>query len=132
VLGAGAGSTTIAPHHHASIDLELAPIDVCTAGALYCGGDKLAGAPDVLYQCNTGGVPIARGRCANGCTTRPGKDDQCSAGPAACRDGGTYCGGDKLAGDPQTLYVCAAGAGTTPTLCANGCIVNPNDDDACR
>jgi hypothetical protein len=132
VLGAGAGSAAIAPHHHAAIDLELAPIEACTAGALYCGGDKLAGDPQVLYQCNTGGVPIARGRCAATCTTRPGKDDQCSAAGGTCRDGGTYCGGDKLAGDPQTLYTCMAGAATAPTPCASGCLVRTSDDDACR
>ena len=132
VLGAGAGSTTITPDHHATLDIDLAPIDACTAGAFYCGGDKLAGDPQVLYQCNAGGVPLARGRCLAGCTTRPGKDDQCSAGATPCRDGGAYCGGDQLAGDPQTLYVCTAGAGTSPTPCANGCVVHTSGDDACR
>lgn len=132
VLGAGAGSTTITPEHHASLELELAPIEACTAGALYCGGDKLAGDPQVLYQCNTGGVPLARGRCAAGCTTRPGKDDQCIASAGTCRDGGLYCGGDKLPGDPQTLYLCMAGAATGSTLCANGCVIHASDNDACR
>lgn len=77
VLGAGAGSTTITPHHRATLDLELAPIEACTAGAFYCGGDKLAG-------------------------------------------------------DPQTLYVCTAGAGTSPTVCANGCLIRPAATDVCR
>jgi len=38
----------------------------------------------------------------------------------------------KLAGDPQTLYVCSNGAGTSPKVCANGCLVRSGDDDACR
>lgn len=132
VRGTGAAHATVAPHDHAALAIELAPIEACTAGALYCGGDKLAGDPGVLYQCNAGGVPLARGRCANGCTTRPGKDDQCAAGGVACVDGGHYCGGDKLAGDPMTLYVCAAGAATQPMLCGNGCLVRTGQDDACR
>ena len=43
-----------------------------------------------------------------------------------------YCGGDKLDGDPQTLYVCMAGAGTSPQRCAAGCVVRAGNDDACR
>jgi hypothetical protein len=132
VLGTGAGSAMLAPRDHAVIDIELAAVADCTAGALYCGGDKLAGAPDTLYQCNTGGVPIARGACPGDCFVRPGKDDACRGVGGTCRDGSTYCGGDKLDGDPQALYLCMAGVGTAPRLCANGCVVRPSDDDVCR
>jgi hypothetical protein len=132
VLGTGAASTTVEPRHHAELQIELSPTVACNAGALYCGGDRLAGDPDTLYQCNAGGVPIARGVCSAGCAVRPGKDDVCSASGGPCRDGGSYCGGDKLDGDPRTLYVCLAGAGTAPKLCADGCLIRNNDDDACR
>jgi hypothetical protein len=132
VLGTGAGSARLVPRRRAAIDIELAAVATCTAGAFYCGGDKLAGDPDTLYQCNNGGVPIARGVCAGGCAVRPGKDDACSGSGGTCRDGGAYCGGDKLDGDPQTLYVCMAGIGTAPRSCVDGCVVRPDDDDACR
>lgn len=132
VQGTGAVSTTIASGAQTRLRLELAPIDACTAGALYCGGDRLAGDPSTLYQCNAGGVPLARGRCPGACVTRPSKDDVCAATGGTCVDGGTYCGGDKLDGDPQVLYRCTAGAGTNPRLCTNGCIVNPGSDDRCR
>ena len=131
VLGTGAGSTALAPHGHATVELELTPAADCSAGALYCGGDRLAGDSRTLYQCNAGGVPLARGACSAGCLVRPGKDDVCDA-QGTCRDGGSYCGGDKLVGDPQTLYVCMAGVGTAPKPCADGCVVHASDDDACR
>jgi hypothetical protein len=132
VLGTGAGSVSVAPGEHATIVLELSPIEACVAGAFYCGGDRLAGDPQTLYQCNAGGVPIARGVCTSGCLVRPTRDDVCRASPGVCQDGGTYCGGDKIDGDPQTLYVCMAGVGTSPVVCPAGCLVRPGDDDICR
>ena len=54
------------------------------------------------------------------------------AGPD-CVPGGFYCGGDKLDGDPQTLYKCQPnGSGTVAKSCPNGCQVNPGTDDACK
>lgn len=50
-----------------------------------------------------------------------------------CLGGGLYCGGDKLAGLPDSLYRCVAGG--TPSLfmsCPNGCRVEINTDDGCR
>lgn len=133
VLGAGAAQTSLAASAHVELSLELAAPPTCQAGAYYCGGDKLPGDPGVLYQCNGGGVPLARGRCANDCLVRPTQDDVCDAGPATCIDGGFYCGGDKLLGDPQSLYTCSAGAGTARMVCPNGCVIEPSpNDDHCR
>jgi hypothetical protein len=133
VLGTGAGVAMLDPGAHADLTIDLAPVASCTAGAFYCGGDKLAGDPGTLYECNAGGVPLARGVCPAGCTVRPANDDVCAASGGTCRDGGKYCGGDKLAGDPQTVYVCAAGAGTQPMACTNGCVVAAaGSDDYCR
>ena len=131
VLGLGAGSTSLAPDQHGTLTIVLAPPEDCTAGGYYCGGDKLAGDPDTLYQCNAGGVPLARGRCELGCIVRPTDDDACR-GAGGCFEGSDYCGGDKLDGDPQTLYTCTAGAGTNPRVCPNGCVVETSDDDHCR
>jgi hypothetical protein len=132
VLGTGAASATVAPGHHAQVQIALSPTADCNAGAFYCGGDRLAGDPDTLFQCNAGGVPIARGVCSAGCAVRPGKDDACRAAGGTCQDGGKYCGGDKLDGDPQTLYVCMAGAGVSPERCTAGCLVRTGNDDVCR
>ena len=130
-LGTGAAQTMLARDDHASISIVLAPPAECVAGSFYCGGDKLAGDPDTLYQCNGGGVPLARGRCALGCIVTPTDDDACR-GAGGCIEGSDYCGGDKLDGDPQTLYTCTAGAGTNPRPCADGCVIQPGDDDRCR
>jgi hypothetical protein len=133
VLGTGAATTTLDPSAHDDLALELAPVADCVAGTLYCGGDKLAGDPMTLYQCNAGGVPLARGLCSAGCLVRPAKLDTCAAAGGPCIEGGLYCGGDKLEGDPQTLYHCASGAGTQPMECTDGCVVAaPGTNDHCR
>ena len=133
VLGTGAASLVLDPDARASVEIVLAAPVACVAGAYYCGGDKLAGDPDTLYRCNGGGVPLARGRCVHGCLVRPTNDDACDGGPERCIEGGFYCGGDKLVGDPSTLYRCSNGAGTAPKPCANGCVIAPpNNDDYCR
>ncbi len=133
VLGTGAARTTVGASARARVTIELAPPVACVAGGLYCGGDKLAGDADTLYQCNGGGVPLARGVCASGCIVRPEDDDTCRGGGGTCVDGGFYCGGDKLDGDPSVLYRCSAGVGVEPRRCANGCIVSPpGADDRCR
>jgi hypothetical protein len=133
VLGTGAAHTNVAAGAHVDVSLELAKPADCTPAAYYCGGDKLAGDPETLYQCNGGGVPLARGVCINGCTVRPTLDDTCDAGPMPCIEGGLYCGGDKVAGDPQSLYRCSAGAGVDRMICPDGCVVAPSpNDDYCR
>lgn len=131
VVGTGAATTGVRAGHHSDILIELAPVEVCVDGGRYCGGDQLVGEIDVLYRCNRDGVPTARGRCAHGCVRRTDKDDACIGGPL-CADGGMYCGGDKVDGDPQTLYVCMNGAGTSPRECASGCLVRPGNDDICQ
>ena len=133
VLGTGAVQTQLTPGMHVELTVELSPLAVCHAGAFYCGGDKLAGDASTLYQCNGGGVPLARGKCIHGCVVRPTQDDVCDGGPATCQEGGFYCGGDKLVGDPQSLYRCSNGAGVERMVCSEGCVVAPaGTDDHCR
>lgn len=138
VAGTGAASATLAPGARASITIELSPIGDCVDGGLYCGGDKLAGDPDTLYQCDRDAVPKARGRCLAGCTVHPTADDRCAAYDAdgngrGCQSGGFYCGGDELDGDPRTLYECPPGTGVAPRVCPDGCVVAPvGTDDHCR
>ena len=118
---------------HVDLTLQLSSHGDCVAGAFYCGGDKLAGDASTLYECNGGGVPFARGKCLHGCVVAPTQDDACDAGPQACQDGGFYCGGDKLIGDPQSLYRCNAGAGVDRVECSDGCVIAPaGTDDHCR
>ena len=133
VLGTGAGVAMLDPGEHADLTIDLAPVATCKAGSRYCGGDKLAGDSSTLYACNSGGVPLARGVCPGACLVQLSDDDVCAAVGGTCTDGGKYCGGDKLPGDPQTLYVCAQGAGTQPMTCADGCVVAPaGSNDHCR
>ncbi len=131
VLGTGAVAVELGAVEHRAISIALATPQDCVSGSFYCGGDKLAGDPQTLYQCNAGGVPLARGRCRVACSVRPGDDDACTD-PERCIEGGRYCGGDKLTGDPQSLYTCTNGAGTNRMVCTNGCVIRPNMDDICR
>ncbi len=144
VIGSGAAATTIAPGEHASLELRLGPAvdggapDLagggCTPGGLYCGGDKLDGDPGTLYRCDAPAAPTVRGGCDFGCILHPGLDDECRGGGGVCVVGGHYCGGDKVDGDPQTLYKClAGGGGAVFRACPNGCQVNSaGTDDACN
>lgn len=133
LLGTGAAQLTIEPDTKVNMTIELAPVADCTAGGHYCGGDKLAGDPDTVYTCNAGGVPIARGTCEGGCMVRPTDDDVCRAAGGTCIEGGFYCGGDKVDGDPSTLYRCMNGVGVFVRECANGCVIAPPmSDDDCR
>lgn len=134
VVGTGYGAVTIAPGAHVTLELALAPPAACPAQDFVCGGGAVVGAPDTLYRCDADGVPRARGGCTNGCTTLLGAPDQC-AGSATCLVGGFYCGGDKVEGDPGTLYRCSPSSQppTVQTACTNGCIVAPTGtDDHCR
>ncbi|MBX3228976.1 MAG: glycoside hydrolase family 104 protein [Labilithrix sp.] len=57
----------------------------------------------------------------------------CAASAAACVAGSDYCGGNKVTGDKDTLYKCTSGTtGTVVEKCANGCKINPGDDDSCK
>jgi len=130
VLGTGANAAMLPDH--TDVDLVLVKPGACTAGARYCGGDKLAGMADTLYECNAGGVPLARGECAAGCITMPADNDECAAVSGPCKENSLYCGGDKVTGDPQQLYRCVGGAGVPVMTCATACVVNAGDDDSCR
>lgn len=130
VLGTGANATMLADH--AELSLSLVVPATCTAGAHYCGGDKLAGMADTLYECNAGGVPLAHGVCEGGCVTKPADNDECAAVGGTCVENSTYCGGDKVAGDPRSLYRCVGGAGVFVMACANGCSINAAANDSCR
>lgn len=136
VLGTGADGATLAAGEHAAITVELSAPGSCQDGGLYCGGDQLAGDPSTLYQCDGDGVPKARGRCLAGCLVNPTTDDTCRAHddgvPGPCTTGGFYCGGDEVAGDPQALYRCEAGAGVFVRVCADGCVIGDGVDDHCR
>lgn len=132
VLGLGASSTTVQQGHQATAGFLLEPAAPCVEGALYCGGTTSGASADVdaLYRC-TGGVPIFYARCSSGCTRFLQPDAVCFGG-GLCRDGGIYCGGDLLDGDPGTLYVCHSFVGTNPQPCPAGCVVRGDGNDTCR
>lgn len=67
-----------------------------------------------------------------GATTADAGDDAAptaDAEPALCGDtnGGAYCGGDHVTGDPSTLYECPAPnqPPTSAIACSDGCLVQP-------
>lgn len=133
LLGTGTGKLTVQEGEHAGLDIVLVPQQPCVAGSRYCGGDKVAGDPNTVYECVANAVPKAHGECPGACVVRTGQDDECAAVGGICSNGGVYCGGDRVAGDPAALYTCNAGSGTFLMACANGCVVNAAPyKDACR
>jgi hypothetical protein len=51
----------------------------CVANGDYCGGDKVNGEPDVLYDCGADGTATMIMRCPNGCFVAPaGQNDKCN------------------------------------------------------
>lgn len=96
--------------------------------------------PTFPLSCSVDGKFLTRAivnvsKCANGCIVNPdkSKDDFCA--PATkCVAGGFYCGGDKVNGDPNTLFKCGADgfATTVSKRCASGCTVVSGSDDRCK
>jgi hypothetical protein len=108
-------------------DVDVAPpIDAAEASAPACA-DTCNG--NLLERCQAdGGLAVAM-KCANGC------ESAACAAPTACVTNGTYCGGDKVNGDPNVLYKCGTDgiATTVAEACANGCFVAaPGTDDHCN
>ncbi|HEX3473663.1 MAG TPA: hypothetical protein VHT91_01415 [Kofleriaceae bacterium] len=132
VLGAAWVSTMVQQGQHASGLVLLESMDPCVEGALYCGGTGVGVLADgsTLYRC-TGGVPIYDAACSAGCFPHYQPDGVCF-GDGTCRDGGTYCGGHLVDGDPSTLYVCRLFAGTQPMPCPAGCDIRGDGNDACK
>ena len=130
VIGVDAASTHVQQGYHEMLRVFLFPVSPCTEGALYCGGTSgvLADITS-LYRCIEG-VPIFYARCGRGCTSYLTDQGECVGG-GLCRDGGTYCGGHVLDGDPGVLYVCSDFDGTAPQPCPRGCLVRGDGDDAC-
>ncbi len=129
--GADAGPAEAGPPTDAGRDADAGAR--CIEGGYYCGGEKLAGASDTLYRCNADGRGTLVAKCANGCAVgAPGKDDTCRP-PTPCTAGGTYCGGDKVNGEPDVLYRCNADQTISVVKrCTSGCQVNAGTDDTCR
>ncbi len=132
VLGTGFAATELAGGATLVVAIEP-PAMVCVATGTYCGGDKVAGDPETLYRCGAQGMAYARGACASGCQIGTNRDDTCYGGGPRCTTGTRYCGGDKVDGDPRTLYTCQAdGTGVTSEACVNRCEVVAGHPDTCR
>ena len=131
MVGLDAGSTSVLQGFDSDLSLSLLPGTRCTEGALYCGGTGTVFAENQsLYRCAQG-VPIFYARCSMGCAPHFDAPAEC-IGLGSCRDGGSYCGGHALDGDPNTLYICSDFEGTSPTPCTAGCVVSGDGQDSCR
>jgi hypothetical protein len=131
VVGLDFGSTSVLQGFDSDLSLSLFPGTQCTEGAVYCGGTgTVIAESQSLYRCAQG-VPIFYARCTTSCSPHFSAPAAC-VGLGSCRDGGSYCGGHVLDGDPNTLYICSHFEGTSPTPCPAGCAVADDGQDSCR
>jgi hypothetical protein len=109
------------------------PTSTCTPGGRYCGGDKIGGDSNTLYQCNASSSPTVLEQCADGCQVSSGGKDSCKVTSGACVQGQMYCGGHELGGDPSTLYQCnGSAAPSVVEHCSAGCIQSASGQgDSC-
>jgi hypothetical protein len=81
----------------------------CSHLGYYCGDNGLGKNANTLYYCSgAGATPSTKTACSFTCVTMPsGQDDKCStSGTCSPVTTGYYCGGDKVKGDANTLYLC--------------------------
>jgi hypothetical protein len=130
VVGLDGASVMVLGGNQQSVELELREEVPCTEGHLDCGhAFGVPGQASWLYRC-TDQVPLFYARCLRGCTGGFGSDADCF--DTGCTDGGHYCGGNKLEGDPNTLYLCDTFRATMPTTCPHGCAISGDGHDACN
>lgn len=131
VVAGGSASIVAHPGQHDTATVFLSRPPSCNDGALYCGGvGALVADEQSLYVC-TGGFLQFDTRCDAGCTPRFEPGAMCN-GTSPCLEGGHYCGGDVVDGDPGTLYVCHDHAPTSPMHCPTACQLDGGGDDFCR
>jgi len=125
--------------------LEGRDADAGAEGGAVAGGDG-GSCADGRFACRADGVTLERCvdggfarvvQCGGGCAPgdASGATEAACKPPIACTPGGFYCGGDKLDGDPDVLYRCAAnGNHAVAERCggAGSCLVQPGRDDRCR
>lgn len=107
----------------------------CRAAGWYCGNDGLNKDPNVNYFCDSSGGSVTKeDKCATTCVTEPsGYNDQCTSEGNCSGLHGYYCGGDKVDGDSNTLFLCLNGENSGATYCSNGChVANSGYDDYCN
>jgi 3D (Asp-Asp-Asp) domain-containing protein len=107
----------------------------CAADGFVCGGDAVTGDPRMLYRCHDGHMTFER-LCRWGCRqSRSGAADACNPRPPApyCADEGLHCGGDRVDGEPGSLYRCVDHGLLFERACSGGCVVDADGvADACR
>ena len=131
VVGEAYRSKTVYMGEHTSVFLDLQQLLPCTEGALYCSSiNGLYAQIGTLYRC-VGGIPSYYAHCTNSCYSSTSTGAVC-LGRDLCSEGGTYCGGTQVDGDPNTLYVCHTYQGTNPMPCTRGCDIRGGGHDACK
>lgn len=107
----------------------------CTHLGYYCGGDGLGKNVNNLYYCSAAGAsPVLSSSCSHSCVTMPsGQDDRCAtSGSCSNVYTGYYCGGDKVAGEANVLYLCEASIAAGASYCSKGCTTaSSGHDDYC-
>jgi hypothetical protein len=115
------------------INDQCAAAGLCPSGdGLYCGSNGVPGDRNTLYRCSGGSLSVVQ-TCANGCQRMPaGINDQCAAAGSCPYGNGLYCGGNRVSGDPNTLYYCSGGSLSVSQTCASGCqVMPPGVNDHC-
>ena len=131
VLGLDGASVMVLGGNQQSIDLELTEQATCMEGHLDCGyAVDVRAQANWLYRC-TDQVPLFSARCLHACTGGFGPSAACF--DTGCTENGHYCGGNKLEGDPNSLYFCVDGrAGSSSSRCAHNCVISGDGNDTCN
>jgi surface antigen len=107
----------------------------CANAGWYCGNNGLNKDPNTNYYCDaSGGEVTKKEKCASTCVTEPkGYNDACTSEGDCSGLHGYYCGGDKIKGDKNTLFLCLNGANSGAKYCSKGChVASSGHDDYCN
>lgn len=116
-LVGGAGCSLVTSWEGLPLDRE--PFSISDASADHATGNDAGGGTD------------ARPPADSSSDGNESADAAPDADPTDCTIGAYYCGGDKLVGDPGTLYECTARGPMPALVCQHGCARRAGKDDAC-
>jgi hypothetical protein len=102
------------------------PLTCPSMDGLFCGSNGIGGDSNTLYCCARGTATVAQVCGRGGCRLGPSAYDRCASQTSCPGGNGPVCGGNGVAGCPNTLYDCTgAGDLSNAIICKKGCMRYP-------